>query len=131
MTDVVLTPVGGPGTKTLLYETAAMAILATASGACGLIGPRSGAGVNPGHVSGLESRFMAEVAHAAAGIPRSQANELALKLLALYKDQLNQRPAGKSFEEVYDLRTLKPVPDWENMYEGVKSEIREMGLPLR
>jgi methylamine--corrinoid protein Co-methyltransferase len=74
---------------------------------------------------------MAEVAHAAAGIPRSQANELALKLLALYKDQLNQRPAGKSFEEVYDLRTLKPVPDWENMYEGVKSEIREMGLPLR
>lgn len=131
MTDVVLTPVGGPGTKTLLYEVAAMAILATTSGASGLIGPRSGAGVNPGHVSGLESRFMAEVAHAVAGISRTQANEIAQKLLALYKDQLNQRPAGKSFEEVYDLRTLKPVADWQNLYESVKAEITEMGLPLR
>ena len=47
LTDVVITPVGGPGTKTLLYECAAMAILATASGACGLIGPRSAAGRQP------------------------------------------------------------------------------------
>ncbi len=60
MTDVVITPVGGPGTKTLLYECAAMAIMAAASGATGLIGPRSAAGVNVAHVSGLEARFTAE-----------------------------------------------------------------------
>ncbi len=69
MTDVVITPVGGPGTKTLLYECAAMAIMAAASGATGLIGPRSAAGVNVAHVSGLEARFTAEVA-AASGMSR-------------------------------------------------------------
>src|SRR5512142_3577820 len=31
LTDVVITPVSGPGTKTLLYECAAMAITAAAS----------------------------------------------------------------------------------------------------
>ncbi len=64
LTDVVITPVSGPGTPTLLYEVAAISIASVASGACGLIGPRSAAGTNLGHVSGLEARFTAEVARA-------------------------------------------------------------------
>lgn len=131
MTDVVLTPVSGPGTKSLLYETAAMGILVAASGASGMIGPRSGAGVNPGHVSGLEARLGAEVAHASAGMSRSDANSLVVKLIDLYKDQLDKRPAGQSFEEVYDLRTLKPKPEWQNIYEEVKDDLRAMGLALQ
>jgi methylamine--corrinoid protein Co-methyltransferase len=130
LTDVVLTPVGGPETKTLLYETAAMAMLATTSGACGIIGPRSGAGVNPGHVSGLEARFMAEVAHASAGMPRTEADRIVRELVSRYSDQLKQRPSGKRFDEVYDLRTLQPLPAWQRMYEEVKEELRGLGLKL-
>lgn len=130
MTDVVLTPVSGPGTKTLLYETAAMSLLATASGACAMIGPRSGAGVNPGHVSGLEARFGAEVSRAALGMRRSEANRLAMEMMSRYKDYLDKRPAGKRFDEVYDLRTLRPLPEWQNTYEEVKRELRNLGLEI-
>ncbi len=130
LTDVVITPVGGPGTKILLYETAAMAILAAASGACGLIGPRSAAGTVPAHVSGLEARFMAEVAHAAAGMSRNDADSLVRRLVAKYKDQLDKKPIGKSFPEVYDLVTLKPLPHWQAIYEEVKQELKQMGLNL-
>lgn len=130
LTDVVITPVGGPGTKTLLYETAAMAIMAAASGACGLIGPRSAAGVHPGHVSGLEARWMAEVAHAAAGISRREADGLVRQLVARYRPELEQRPSGQPFPEVYDLVTLKPLPAWQATYEEVKQELRQMGLAM-
>ena len=130
LTDVVITPVGGPGTKTLLYECAAMAIMATASGACGLIGPRSGAGIHSGHVSGLEARFTAEVARAAAGMSRRDADVLVRKLVARYQPELNQRPVGQSFTEVYDPIRVQPRPAWLETYEQVKSELRDMGLAL-
>lgn len=130
LTDVVITPVGGPGSRTLLYETAAMAIMAAASGACGLIGPRSAAGIHAGHVSGLEARWMAEVAHAAAGISRQEADRLVRELVARYKPELEQRPAGQPFTEVYDLVTLKPMPAWQATYEDVKRELNELGLAI-
>jgi methylamine--corrinoid protein Co-methyltransferase len=93
-----------------------------------MIGPRSNAGVHNGYVSGLEARFMAEVAHAAAGMPRKQADELVTWLVGKYKDTLDKRPIGKHFSEVYDLQTIKPKGDWLAMYEEVKGELRAKGL---
>lgn len=130
LTDLVITPVGGPGTATLLYECAAMAITGAASGTCALIGPRSGAGIHPGHVSGLEARFTAEVGRAAAGISRQEADALVRQLVAKYQPALTTRPVGKSFTEVYDLTTLKPTAEWLGVYEGVKGELRGMGLKV-
>ncbi|NOZ48734.1 MAG: monomethylamine:corrinoid methyltransferase [Chloroflexi bacterium] len=130
LTDLVITPVSGPGTSTLLYETAAMAIMAAASGSCGLIGPRSAAGIHPAHVSGLEARWMAEVAHAAAGISRGEADALVRQLVALYQPTLNKRPIGKPFPEVYDPVMLRPSPEWQGTYEVVKQELAQMGLAI-
>lgn len=130
LTDLVITPVSGPGTKTLLYESAALAITAAASGSCALIGPRSAAGIHPAHVSGLEARWTAEVAHAAAGLPRREADALVRQLVALYQPDLDQRPIGKPFPEVYDPIMLKPLPAWQAMYEEVKEELNEMGLAI-
>jgi len=130
MTDLVITPVSGPGQPTLLYECAAMAIMAAASGTCGLIGPRSNAGIHVGHVSGLESRFMAEVAHAAAGISRDDANRIVNKLVTKYKEIIDKRPMGKPFHEVYDVQQLKPSTEWLSIYEAVKQEVCELGLDL-
>ncbi|MFW6068843.1 MAG: monomethylamine:corrinoid methyltransferase [Chloroflexota bacterium] len=130
LTDVVITPVGGPGTKTLLYETAALALTSTVSGASALIGPRSGAGVEPGHVSGLEARFMAEVANAALAMTRQEADAIVRQLVGKYKDDLDTRPCGQHFTEVYDPIMVKPKPEWVATYEEVKEELVEMGLPL-
>jgi len=128
LADLVITPVGGPGAATLLYECAALAITAAASGTCALIGPRSAAGIHAGHVSGLEARFTAEVGRAAAGISRKEADALVRQLVAKYQPELTARPAGKSFTEVYDLTTLKPTAEWLAVYERVKGELRGMGL---
>lgn len=130
LNDVVITPVSGPGTKTLLYEVAAQALLAVSSGSAGLIGPRSAAGTEPGHVSGLEARFMAEVAHAARGMSRRDANELVTELVRRYEQALSIRPVGKRFDEVYDVVRVQPVAAWSTLYEEVKDELRELGLEL-
>ncbi|MCZ7567319.1 MAG: monomethylamine:corrinoid methyltransferase [Ardenticatenaceae bacterium] len=130
LTDVVITPVGGPGTRTLLYEVAATAMMATASGACALIGPRSAVGTEPGYVSGLEARFGAEVAHATAGMSRKDANAIAMRLVEKFKPDLDKRPIGKHFCEVYDVERVQPKPEWLALYEDVKQELRDMGLPL-
>ncbi len=130
LNDVVITPVGGPGTKTLLYEVAAQAMVAVASGSAALIGPRSAAGIEPGHISGLEARFMAEVAHATAGMSRADANEIVQQLVARYADDLDKRPIGKRFDEVYDPVRVQPTAEWLAVYEEVKAELRELGLNL-
>jgi len=131
LTDVVITPVGGTGTRTLLLECAAMAIMATASGACGLIGPRSGAGIHAGHVSGLEARFTAEVSRATCGLSRGEADGLVRKLVAQYEPDLKTRPVGQSFTEAYDPVTIQPRAAWLETYEQVKGELRQMGLAIR
>ena len=128
LNDVVITPVGGPGTKTLLYEVAAQAMVAVASGAAALIGPRSAAGTEPGHVSGLEARWMAEVAHATAGMSRVEANEIATEIVRRYQPDLDKRPVGKRFDEVYDVVRVRPKPEWLALYEEVKGELAALGL---
>jgi hypothetical protein len=95
-----------------------------------LIGPRSAAGIHPAHVSGLEARWTAEVAHAAAGISRGEADALVRPLVERYKPDLEQRPIGQPFQEVYDPVTLKPRPAWQELYEAVKAELGEMGLTI-
>jgi methylamine--corrinoid protein Co-methyltransferase len=131
LTVVVITPVAGPGTKMLLYETAAMAALATTSGATRIMGPRSAAGTVPGNASGLEARWMGEVGHACAGMSREQASRIVGQLTARYSDELGSTEVkGQRFDQVYDLHTLQPTPEWLGMYDEVKQELAGMGLPL-
>jgi len=75
-------------------------------------------------------RSTAEVARAAAGMSRRDADVLVRKLVARYQPELNQRPVGQSFTEVYDPIRVQPRPAWLETYEQVKSELREMGLAL-
>jgi methylamine--corrinoid protein Co-methyltransferase len=62
---------------------------------------------------------------------RDQANEIVKKLLAIYQDDLATKPIGKPFQEVYDLKTLQPTPEWLGIYHEVKDELVKMGLPLK
>lgn len=130
MTNLTITPVGGPGTRTLLYETLAFTVMSTVSGCSRILGPRSATGSIAGHFSGLEARFSGEVMRAAAGISRAQAEEIVQRAYAHYASQLDQQPYGQAFEEVYDLKTIKPTAEWQHVYEEVKSEAIGWGLSL-
>lgn len=121
-------PASGPGTKTLLYENAAFVIAGVTSGLTVPQACMTATGTNSCHCSGLESKFSAEVSHAAAGMSREQADEIVKKLLAIYEEDLPSKPIGKPFQEVYDMKTLQPTAEWLGMYHEVKGELVDMGV---
>lgn len=123
-------PKSGTGTRELLYETAANAIV-NAVTANHLEGCGAADGKYP-NCSGLEARWMAEVALASHRMKMSlqEANNWVLKIIPLYEDVFS-RPQGNPgvpFDQVYDLKTVQPKPDWQNLYESVKEEFRKEGL---
>ena len=40
-------------------------------------------------------------------------------------------PKGKSFRELYDLETLEPTKEWFDLHLKVKTELIELGVPLK
>ena len=123
-------PKSGAGTPELLYEVAANALAITACGGH-LEGVGAADGARP-NGSGLEARWMGEIGHAATrqGIGPAEANALILKLLERY-ESIFSRPGGnpgKAFDQVYDLASLRPLSEWERMYDEVKTDVRNLGL---
>lgn len=130
VTDIY--PKSGALTRELLYETAANAIVIAVTG-----GHLEGCGSADGLVpngTGLEARFMGEIGHAVtrAGLSLAGANQLVLELIAKYEHifDLPDGNPGVRFDDAYDMTTLTPRPEWQQMYEEVKSEVREMGLSI-
>jgi methylamine--corrinoid protein Co-methyltransferase len=116
----------GPCTDMILYEGAAVALSAV-----------SGASLGPGIVrratkemdkyTGLESRFYAEVGKACLGLKREDANELVKELVKKYEDKFKNPPLGKTFQECYDVKALKPKKEWLDIYEKVK-KLEDLGI---
>ena len=50
---------------------------------------------------------------------------------ARYEDGLSAPPDGRTFQQLYDVESLEPIPEWQAMYDEVKAEAIEAGLPLR
>jgi methylamine--corrinoid protein Co-methyltransferase len=126
-------PIGGPCTKELLYEAAAVAVATVPSGISILEGIQSAAGRIEGHVTGLEARFLAQVGRATVGMTRAEADILVRKLTPLYAEQqkLGVALKGKHFTEAYDVETIQPTAEWQGIYEEVCQEMEDMlGLKL-
>ena len=123
-------PAGGPGTKTMLYENAAFTLMSVASGVSELLSSHSAGGGVPRHGSGLDARICAEVARTMPGLTREQANEFVSKIVPLYQPELQTKPIGQPFEDVYDIKNIEPTAEWQGTYDEVKSELISIGLPL-
>ncbi len=130
LTTILCSPVGGPGTKILLRECAAAAITGSVSGVARVDGVRTTGGKEVGHASGLEARLYGEVARSLKGVTRADADRMVKALTEKYMPEYESHPIGKTFDKVYDLTTIKPLPEWQEMYEEVKAEVRELGVPL-
>jgi methylamine--corrinoid protein Co-methyltransferase len=130
LTRIAQTMVGGPVTKTFLYETIAATVVGVKAGISQLDGPRGGTGIVSGAATGLEARFQGEVIRAAVNIDREKAEEIAQRAYAKYKDELVNKPYGKPFWEAYDIKTMKPTEEWQSIYDEVKQEAIAWGLPM-
>jgi methylamine--corrinoid protein Co-methyltransferase len=123
-------PVGGPGTKDILYEVAAHSIASLASGISYAYGVHSAMGNHAAHTSGLESRFLAQAAKSAVGLTRKDANKIVNQLVQKYAPRQTEKQIGKPFDQVYDLETIEPTSEWQGIYEAVCDEMKDFDLHL-
>lgn len=116
-------------TEMMFYETAAQAIGDTVSGRDVLIGPVGARGAEADHSTGLESRFMGEVAYLASELTLSEADEIVKEIYAKYAELLENPPAGKPFRECYTVKSeydMRPTEEYMGLYSRVFSEIEEL-----
>lgn len=117
----------GPGTKELLYECAAGAIVGTVSG-FNMQGAGTTGGFKADHTTGLEARFIAEVSRQTLGWTRQQASQVIPEIMKRYIGTLKEPNRGRSFPEVYDVETVEPKQEWLEMYHQVKADLETLGL---
>ena len=130
MTSSFARPTAGPGEKDIFYEVAAMHIAGVTSGVAVAKGVQTATGRFAGYCSPLECRFMADVTHAAEKMTRAQADPIVMRLMDKYRDGQAELKKGKPFNEVYNMETLEPTPEWQGMYDEVKEELIGWGVPL-
>ncbi|MGQ4832723.1 MAG: monomethylamine:corrinoid methyltransferase [Candidatus Asgardarchaeia archaeon] len=118
-------PNAGAGTKMIFDEIAAVAITDAVTGPHPL-GVTGTNGKLP-NATGLETRFMGEVAHAAtkARIKREDANEIVKYYINKYSEKLSNPDQGKTFYELYDVDKMKPKKEWLELYEQAKKEMED------
>ena len=120
--------IAGPCTVMCLLETAAQSITDTASGREVLSGVASAKGVATNKTTGLEARFMGEVAHAVAGRPLDEINQVLDALVATYEKDYKTAPQGKSFEECYDTVRVVPTEEYLGIYDQAVSVMKDLGV---
>jgi methylamine--corrinoid protein Co-methyltransferase len=128
--------VGGPCTKTYFYEAAAMQLAAVTSGYAGVqVAHPAKAVVNNG-ITPTECFFNADVGYgiAQSGMTADRANELCNQLLEKYETNIKNPPQGtegKTYPELYDLKTQKRLEEYDRLYDEVVEELTQMGIPFK
>lgn len=120
----------GPCTEMCLLEIAAQAMTDTASGREVLSGVASSKGVSRNRTTGLEARMMGEVSLATCGMEVSDVNAVIDRVLDLYEKDLPRAPAGKTFDECYDLRSLEPSDEYLDLYDHTFDILGRCGLDM-
>jgi methylamine--corrinoid protein Co-methyltransferase len=83
------------------------------------------------HLTPIEPRFAAEVAHAAAGLKRTDANEIVKTLVKKYVHKIPNAPPGQRYQDCFDMRTGKPSRECVETYTRVKNELEDLGLEFK
>lgn len=120
----------GPCTEMCLLETAAQAITDTASGRELISGVASSRGVTQDMTTGMESRMMGEVANAAAGYDISEINKTLDNLVGRYEKSFTHPPAGKRFQDCYNVDKVTPKPEYIGVYKKAIATLRSCGLEV-
>lgn len=120
----------GPCTEMCLYEIAAQRLAAVPSG-ISIESVGVGKAKHEDYLTPMEPRFAAEVAHAAVGMKREDANDIAKDLLTRYVHKVPNPPMGLKYQECYDVRTGKPTRRCLEVYSRVKKKLEDLGLEFR
>ncbi len=125
--------VGGPCTKMYFYEAAAAQLAIVISGYAGIQTAHPAKAVVNDGVTPTEALFNANVAHgiAQSGMTADRASELCNQLLEKYEEDIKNPPPGtegKTYPELYDLKTHKRSEAYDRLYDEVIEELTRMGI---
>jgi methylamine--corrinoid protein Co-methyltransferase len=67
-----------------------------------------------------------ELGDAIVGLSLTDANDMVKTLLKSPRVQIGNEPDGKRFQEVYDLETVQPTPEYQDMYTKMAKEIKDL-----
>lgn len=118
----------GPCTEMCLLETAAQALVDTASGRELLSGVASAKGTIQDMVSPMESRIMGEASMAACGMEVSDINRIVDRILKCYEKRYPDPPRGKKFQDCYDVDNLVPTEEYLEVYDSALNTLSECGI---
>jgi methylamine---corrinoid protein Co-methyltransferase len=121
---------GGPMTDMIFCEIAAWALAAITSGANAEMAAVA-LNKHPDHTTPYEPRAGTEVCHAIVGMSRTEANAIALKLLAEYEKLLVDPPIGRNYRDVFNIETSTPKAEYRKFYQSIMKKLKEdFGIPL-
>jgi hypothetical protein len=81
--------------------------------------------------SPLEARVLHELMKGVSGMPGDEANELTRRLMVKVDDMLKTAEIGMpTFPMMYDVDTIKPLPDYETSIYNARDEMMAMGVPF-
>jgi len=120
----------GPNTEMYFYESAAYILTSVTSGAPSVQTPHPAKAVKRDGITPMEAKFGVEMAQAASKLDRSAANEIVKKLLEKYESDIPNAPSGSRYQDCFNIKTGKPSEDYIKLYENVKNELVNMGIPI-
>ncbi len=120
----------GSCTPMVLYEAATHGLVSTVSGA-NLWEIAVAQNKHKNRATPIEARLACEVGYGVAekGLKRNDANDLAKILVPKYENKLGKAPIGKTFQECYDVKTITPTKEYMELYNGIKKELADLGIP--
>ncbi|MDR2492680.1 MAG: monomethylamine:corrinoid methyltransferase [Coriobacteriales bacterium] len=130
MRNKIVNQTGGPCTEMFMLEAAVGLMNHCVSGASISTQPRSAGGRYTDYITPVECWWTGEVFKSCAGMTRVQANEIAKALLPRYEGDLPASDKGFSVYECYDLKTQRPLPQYQELYSRVRNELIDLGMPL-
>ena len=121
----------GPCTEMCFLENAAQAIVDSVTGREMIEPCASARGVELNMTTGLEARFAGKASQAACGLSPDEANEILDELILCYEPLFPTAPIGKTFQECYDVKTVRPTDEYSSVYTKAVDRVRSIGLDMR
>lgn len=123
--------VGGPCTEMFYKESIVGFAANSASGLTFTVGPRSAGGKYKNYLTPLEIWFAAACHKAGASLTLKQANDIANELIPQYERWYKEKPpAGRPINELYDIKTMKPIDEHRDLYMEMRKLSADLGMPL-
>ena len=126
----IVNMVSGPMTPAFFYEALVGHVNHSTAGASMAIAPRSAGGRYTDYISPVEAWWCAQVFKSAAGMSRTEANDIVKRVVPKYQEELTHPKKGVPCYECFDFERLEPTPEYRAFYKQMEREAMDLGVHM-